>query len=175
MDPLGTNGCGDLSGLANTPLGWQLTALAALPFCLLLVYFMERGSTSPIVRLPELRGLRLPAQVLRTTAANAAAMFILLAATGPLLAQSGGPNELIDQACLLYDRLQTLASWVRNFFILVSVFILIFIGVQAYSGRLNWKHLAVLGGSVAILALAHLVPQFFFTGDCAAQNVTIVP
>ena len=159
--------CGNLASLANTQADWTITAALALPFCYLLVYLMERGFTSPPVNI-HLPRIHLSFPVFR----HALPALLLLALAEPALSQDS--NALITEACKLYERLQTLSEWIRNFFILVSVFILIFIGVQAYSGRLNWKHLAILGGSVAILALAHLVPQFFFTGECAAQNVTIV-
>ena len=99
----------------------------------------------------------------------AALVLLLLTPLRDALGQAHTPttsSELFIQGCRLHDRLQALAGWVRNLFILGSVFILIFIGVQAYSGRLNWKHLAILGGSVAILALSHLVPRFFFNALC---------
>lgn len=164
MAPLDQLRCGNVSTFADTPAGWMLTALAAIPFCLLLLHLTRKPPSNP--HTPD----RSDTAFVRPGTCALATVPILLIASTPVLAQTA----LITEACKLYDRLDILASWVRNFFILVSALILIFIFVQSFSGRINWKHLAVLGGSVAILALAHLLPQWFFTADCAHPGVTII-
>ena len=111
-----------------------------------------------------------------TAARRTCACLRIAASTAPLasaasraaaqLHQNAGANLLVQEACKLNNRLDILSSWLVNLFVLLSVLILVYIATQAYSGRLNWKHLAVLGGSVAMLALSHLVPAFFFDADC---------
>ena len=79
-----------------------------------------------------------------------------------LIPQLALAQDLQSEGCKLVARVLTLAKWVRNVFLILSVLILIFLGVAGYAGRFNWKHLAILGGSAAFLAVAHFVPPYFF-------------